>query len=173
MLPAPGLGPRRRRGVVVRRRPRCRWLGNERGAFLLLEVVVATFLLALAVIPIFMGLTAVLMSMEKSVGTTVATSILQDRVEKMKAVGYYGVGIGLDTIGDAPTDNYYQTGLVVFQEILFLSSMTSGGTSTNPLGKKVILVAYRKPFTEGADHRPAVGSVAVARWEFILYADGI
>ncbi len=141
--------------------------------FLLLEVVVATFLLALAVIPIFMGLTAVLISMERSVGTTVATNILQDRAEKIKAVGYYGVGVGLETIGDTAIDDYYDTGLVVFQEILFMSSMTSGGESTNPLGKKVMLVAYRKPFVEGADHRPAPGGTLLAKWEFILYADGI
>ena len=164
---------RRSEGCEQRSRGRFwrRHLANEKGMFLLLEVVVATFLLALAVIPIFMGLTAVLISMERSVGTTVATSILQDRVEKVKAVGYYGVGVGLETIGDTDADDYYDTGLIVFQEILFLSNMTSG--EENPLGKKVILEAYRKPFVEGADHRPAPGSNFLAKWEFILYADGI
>ena len=162
---------RRFRSVLGRR------TANQRGAALL-EVLVAALLLSLAVIPLFMALTTVLTTMQKSVVSTIATNLLQDRAEKLKAYGYTYVGPGTLAVGLSPSDDYYGTAYVIFQEVVNVQGMTTGTeANSTSIVRKVTLTAYRRPFSLDptiTDRQvPAPGQVPVAKWEFLLYADGI
>ncbi len=132
---------------------------------MLLEVVVATFILSLAIVPILMGLTAALLSADRSVAATVATNLLRDRAEKLKAAGWAVVPVGRFVL-DA---EYADTAFVVVQQTTQLPNMTTNpdgfGTS---LVKKIVLSAYRRPYVDGDPDNQAV-----AKWEFLLYAEGI
>ena len=162
-----------------------RRIANQRGAALLLEVVFGSLLLALALIPVMMGLTAVLISMEKAVHSTVAMNILQDRAEKLKAYGYQYVALGSDVIGDSDLDEYFDTAFVVFQEVVNVPRMVSytvdslGVKTAGPsVVKRVNLTAYRRPASFTYDEvtkiwTPAAGQEALAKWEFLLYDKGI
>ena len=149
---------------------------NQRGVALLLEVVLGSLLLALALVPVMMGLTAVLISMEKAVNSTLAMNILQDRAEKLKAYGYQYVAIGSDVIGDTAVDEYFGTAFVVLQEVINVPRMV---TNTGvPVVKKVTLTAYRRPayFTYDAATKiwtPAADQNVLAKWEFLIYDKGI
>ena len=161
-----------------------RRIANQRGAALLLEVVFGSLLLALALIPVMMGLTAVLISMEKAVHSTVAMNILQDRAEKLKAYGYQYVALGSDVIGDSDLDEYFDTAFVVFQEVVNVPRMVSytvdslGVKTAGPsVVKRVNLTAYRRPASFTYDvltkiWTPAAGQEALAKWEFLLYDRG-
>jgi len=150
---------------------------DQRGA-VLLEVLVAALILSLAVIPLFMGLTAVLISLQKSVPATVAMNLLQDRAEKLKAFGYTYVGPGTLAVGLNLSEDYYDTPFVIFQEVINLPLMTTQ-TEVNPTSvvRRVVLKAYRRPFaldpTITDRQVPAPGQTPVATWEFLLYAQGI
>jgi len=143
---------------------------DERGSAILLEVVVATFLLSLAIIPIFFGLTAVLVSMEQSTGVTAATGHLQDQAELVKAAGYDYIPLGVLIVGDNPGEICYGTPFIIVQQTTQWQLMT-----TNPDGigtsvvKKVVLSVYRRPYT----YTDSGTEVPLARWEFLLYASGV
>jgi len=162
-----------------------RRIANQRGAALLLEVVFGSLLLALALIPVMMGLTAVLISMEKAVHSTLAMNILQDRAEKLKAYGYQYVALGSDVIGDSDLDEYFDTAFVVLQEVINVPRMvvytidpiSLVKTAGPSVVKRVNLTAYRRPafFTYDVVTKiwtPAAGQEALAKWEFLLYDRG-
>jgi hypothetical protein len=122
------------------------------------EVAVASLLLVLAILPIFAALTASLLAMEESVVVTIATGLLQDRAEVLKAAGYDLVLVGTQVL-----ENYDGRPFDIHEEVTTVEGMTdSDGIS---VVKRVVLSIYRHPYDEAA--RP------LARWEFLLYADGI
>lgn len=151
-------------GIAARRPPGHRpgrGLGGvllgQRGA-VLLEVLVASVILVLALLPIFCALTATLLVLEKSTLVTVATNLLQDRAEVLKAAGYNLVPQGslwLEKYSGRPFD--------IYQEVSLVETMTD--SSGTVVVKKVVLVIYRHPYASGGD--------PVARMEFLLYAGGI
>jgi len=119
---------------------------------------VASLLLVLAILPIFAALTASLLAMEESVVVTIATGLLQDRVEVLKAAGYDLVPLGTQVL-----ESYEGRPFDIHQEVTHVEGMTDGEGMS--LVKRVVLTIYRHPYGEG--DRP------LARWEFLLYADGI
>lgn len=126
----------------------------------------ATFILSLAIVPVFLGLTAALASMESSVSATIATNLLRDRAEKLKAAGYALVPVGRLVLDS----QYADTAFVIVQQVTQVPNMTTNpdGLGTS-LVKKVVLTAYRRPYN---DLEPDSSRVA-AKWEFLLYAEGI
>jgi len=119
---------------------------------------VASLLLVLAILPIFAALAASLLAMEESVVVTIATGLLQDRAEVLKAAGY-----DLVLVGTRVLENYDGRPFDIHEEVTSVETMTdSDGIS---VVKRVVLTIYRHPYAEAA--RP------LARWEFLLYADGI
>lgn len=162
-----------------------RRIANQRGVALLLEVVLGSLLLALALIPVMMGLTAVLISMEKSVHSNLAMNILEDRAEKLRAYGYQYVALGSEVIGDSDLDEYFDTAFVVLQEVINVPRMvvytvdplTGEKTAGPSVVKRVNLTAYRRPAFFTYDEltkiwTPAAGQEALAKWEFLLYDRG-
>jgi len=137
-------------------------LADERGAAVLVEVAVAALILMLAILPIFAALTASLLSLESSVAVTLATNLLQDRAEVLKAAGYYLVAVDPGNPVRV-LENYEGHPFDILEEVSFVSTMT--GSEGASLVKKVILTIYRHPYQEG--------DRSLARWEFLLYEGGI
>lgn len=131
-----------------------RWVGNQKGVAVLLEVVVATLLLSLAIVPIFYGMTAVMLSVDDSLVTTAATNILRHRTETLKTLGYSGVPVG------GPDTITIYSGFDLVQTVAPVPDMVN--TLGESVVKKVTLVIYRHP--KEANPTP------ITRWEFLLYA---
>jgi len=135
---------------------------DQSGVAVLVEVMVASLILMLAIVPVFAALTASLLSLEHSVATTMATNLLQDRAEALKAAGYHYVIV--DPENPVVTlENYEGRPFDILQEVTYVEGMVDENEISQV--KKVILTIYRHPVSP--DDQP------LGKWEFLLYADGI
>ena len=120
--------------------------------------MVASVILVLALLPIFCALTATLLVLDKAKFVTVATNLLQDRAEVLKAAGY-----DLVPLGTLWLENYGGRTFDIHQTVTLVETMTDDvGTA---VVKKVILVIYRHPYVSS--------DKSLGRVEFLLYASGI
>jgi len=124
---------------------------------------VATLILAISIVPVFYALTAVLLSVDESLIVTIATNLLQDRAEALKAGGYDNLTLGtrVFTNYDPRPGLAGETAFDLVEEISLVSTMTN--SLNEPVVKKVVLTIYRHPLES---NKP------LARWEFFVYASG-
>lgn len=137
-----------------------RYVADTRGTALMVEVMVAMAILSLAVLPVFYALTATLIQADRSLLVTVATGLLQDRAEALKAAGFDLVPVGARTLS-----LYLDSTLDLVEEVVLVPAMDNNPYGAGaPMVKRIILTAYRHPYVEGAD--------PLVRWEFLIYAVG-
>jgi Tfp pilus assembly protein PilV len=138
-----------------------RHLVDQRGVSLLVEVMVGALLLSLAIIPIFTMLSASLLVLERSKVVTVATHLLQDRSEVIKAAGYSYASV--DPLNVTVHENYEGFPFDITEQITYVSTMAD--VIGVPQVKKVVLSIYRHPVSPS--------DIPLLKWEFLLYASGV
>lgn len=118
----------------------------------------AALLITLAIIPVFGALTASLLALEDSVVITIASNLLQDRSEVLKAAGYDLIPVGEQWLAD-----YEGRPFDIRQVVTQVAGMVDANGVSQV--KKVVLTIYRSPRSASDD---ALGS-----WEFLVYAQGL
>jgi len=128
---------------------------------LLLEVVVATFLLAVVVVPVFCGIAATALAARQVQMVTEAQQLLQARAEEIKAQG--GVTLSEGTIY---LQTYEGEPFTIEQEVIYTGmTLNPDNPASACVVKKVVLRAYREPM------RP--GDWPLTFMEFLIYDQGI
>jgi len=141
-------------------------LGDQRGSAILLEVVVATLLFALAVIPAFCSLSALVLAAGKAQVTSLAQALLQARVEEIKAQGWGSVpGDSLATT-TVTLQHYKGTPFTIVETVQPTAMRKNPSDATSDcLVWRIILQVYREPVR---DLSSPLGKV-----EFLFYAGGL
>lgn len=114
-------------------------------------------ILSLAILPVFLGLEAAVLSARRTQLITVATSLLQDRAETIKFQGIYSVGSSTEATYTTTETSYKGTPFTIQIDVSDVLGMTGV--------RKFVLKAFREPVTAGA--------LPLATMEFVLYEDGV
>jgi len=130
--------------------------GSGEAGLTLVELVIATFVLALAVLAVLYGMTATLASIRVGEDTAVAASLLRQAVEETKLEPF-------DALADVTWFGYQ--GMPYDVERTVTVAMTNPNAPGRAEVKQVELRVYRQPRSRYPE--------PVAVWTFLVYRGGI